>query len=280
MFGAVNTELPTRLICDFDAALRKWESIRPIRGRSDQNTRPLARRQNDNLTIRVDNPENPCGVYVRLYGTDIVTYAPGYIRLEPYPTALTSRVVSSLLPPSQVYPHWSHRTYPRPDHVTYVQGKFYHTPHEVLLRNEDGQLPLVRGSVPFKVPKVDRKAANALLKELRFSEFAVWLRALCRLNPGIVETKRRKYYPNGRYDPSSVRASSMTVRQCLCAGPEGWARLVDIWVVSDGDTVDKFIETVRTTAYRDTEVVMPDEVPYVHSHRELQNMFASMARWT
>ena len=39
-------------ITDYTKALSKWEGIKPIRGRRDQNTRPLYRRGDDTKTIR------------------------------------------------------------------------------------------------------------------------------------------------------------------------------------------------------------------------------------
>ena len=92
MFGA-NIELPNRML-SYSSALATYNSIKPIRGRSDQNERPLANRRNGNLTIRLEPVTND--IVVRLYQTDIIRYNDDVVVLDPYPSALTNRVVWSI----------------------------------------------------------------------------------------------------------------------------------------------------------------------------------------
>ncbi|MEI2422485.1 hypothetical protein V6O07_19555, partial [Arthrospira platensis SPKY2] len=131
------------------------------------------------------------------------------LTLEPYNSALTDRVVSTLLYP-RVRPYWTHCG-------SMVAGRVYYTPNtfHVSPTNE------MSGHKPFVVSYLDRKQGNAALKESRFTEFKLWLDTLIRLNldPRKVVAK---------WD-SLLCSGSTLILDCLQRGPMdpmGWPTLV------------------------------------------------------
>jgi hypothetical protein len=221
MFGS-NLELPGNRMLSYDSALKKHQSIKPIRGRSDQNTRPLARRGNDNLTIRQD-PSNS-DIVVRLYQTDIIRYKSGgdgynnLIELDPYPSVLTNRVMWSILGP-HTNTHWSDRDYPLPNHITEVGGRYYNTPDYALIQPAETGWTLVGGEKPFEVPRLDRKEAKQALRDANFYTFQTWLNTLIRLN----NDPRAESRGWGR--PKPFEWSPSQAFQYLTAGEEGWREI-------------------------------------------------------
>jgi hypothetical protein len=209
MFGSNRASPPS--ISNYAEAVKAYNKIKPVRGR-DPNERPLAGRTNWNLTIRTDSAES---FIVKLYRTDVVIFQKdGHILLEPYGSRLTNDVVSGLLRHTDIRPVWKD-TYQTPRCFTKVGGHYYHTPNYVDIL--DGQI--VGGAVPVDIPRVDRKALNAALKQYKFNEFKSWLMTLDRL--GHFESMRTSL-ESWRW----VKPSAYTLIEYLEAGPEGWRNLI------------------------------------------------------
>jgi len=269
MFGS-NLELPGGRMLSYDSALKKYNSIKPIRGRSDQNTRPLARRSNDNLTIRQD--ETTGGIVVRLYQTDIITYKNdqnNLIELDPYPSVLTNRVVWSLLGP-HVSSLWSDRDYPLPNHIAEVGGRYYNTPSYALIQPDESGWTLVGGNEPFEVPRLNRKEAKRVLKEVGYYTFQTWLNTLIRLgNDPRAESR-------GWSTPRPVEWSPHYAMKYLTAGEEGWRELAGR--MRQGVDVKRELESLRLAVYKSELCYDTETVPYFEDYRSLQNALNQMRR--
>lgn len=272
MFGN-NMEQPNRIL-SYASALKKHQSIKPVRGRSDQNTRPLARRGNDNLTIRQD--ETTGDIVVRLYQTDIITYkndpqGDGYnnpIELDPYPSALTNRVVASILAP-HVFPFWGDR-YPRnvPNHITEVNGRYYHTPNYALIQPQESGWHIIGGERPFEVPRLSRKEAKQALRDANFYTFQTWLDTLIRLNldPRPEDNWRTAVYNWSPYE----------VVKYLAAGEDGWREIAGR--MSRRVDIKREYEVLRTAVYRSELCYDTEVIPYFEDYRSLQSALNRLRR--
>jgi hypothetical protein len=268
MFGT-NTELPNRML-SYTSALKKFNSIKPIRGRSDANTRPLARRSNDNMTIRQD-PNNH-DIVVRLYSTDIIRYdaqGDGYnntIELDPYPSVLTNRVMWSILGP-HVNTHWADRHYSAPNHITEVGGRYYNTPSYALVQPQETGWTLVGGEKPFEVPRINRKEAKQALRDANFYTFQTWLSTLIRLDLAPMST----HYRRSPFDWSPSEAY-----RYLTAGEEGWREIAGR--MSRRVDPKREYESLRTAVYKYYQCYDTEVIPYFTSYREMQNALNRLRR--
>ena len=265
MFGA-NINLPNRML-DYTSALKTFNSIKPIRGRSDTNTRPLARRSNDNLTIRQD-PDNH-DIVVRLYSTDIIRYD-GYnntIELDPYPSALTNRIMWSILGP-HVSTYWADRYYPAPNHITEVGGRYYNTPDYALIQPLETGWTLVAGEKPFEVPRLNRKKAEQALRDVNFYTFQTWLDTLIRLG---MDPRSWDSWRSGPFGWSSSEAC-----RYLTAGEEGWREIARR--MSRRVDLKKDYESLRTAVYKHFQCYYAEVIPCFTSYRELQNAMNRLRR--
>lgn len=259
MFGS-NISLPGR-IATFFAAQSKYNSIKPIRGRMDQNTRPLARRSNDDLTIRQEDTT----FVVRLYHTDIVTYsADGLVELKPYASVLTNRVMWSLMGPT-VQTYWSDRRHGCPDHITEVGGYYYHTPEYAAIRQ--GQL--VAGSKPFEVPRLDRKLIRQAQIDSGFTQFKLWLETQIRLgtDPRNGDSWRSKAY---EWSPNTLMNYLTTY------GVDGWAEITRR--MSPRCTLETEYSSMRRAIYQYAGCYDTEEVAHFTDYREMMNAVAMMAK--
>lgn len=269
MFGA-NITLPNRIL-SYKAACDKYNSIAPIRGRQDQNTRPLARRSNDNLTIRQD--ETTGDIIVRLYRTDIITYkndGDGYnnpIELDPYPSVTTNRVVTSILAP-HVFPYWGDRHPSVPNHITEVGGRYYNTPSYALIQPAETGWTLVGGEKPFEVPRLNRKEAKQALRDANFYTFQIWFNTLIRLN---LDPKAEGSWRTGPFDWSPHEAMKY-----LTAGEDGWRAIAGR--MSRRVDLKREFETLRHAVYKSELCYDTETIPYFEDYRSLQNAFNRLRR--
>jgi hypothetical protein len=257
MYGT-NITLPSNRMLSYNSALAKYNSIAPIRGRRDQNTRPLARRGNDNLTIRQD-PDSK-DIIVRLYSTDIIRYSSegdghnNLIELDPYASVLTNRIVTSILGP-HVFTHWSDTNL-----ITEVNGRYYHTPSFAVVQPAETGWTLVDGSKPISIPRLDRKAAKQALRDANYYTFKLWLET--RIKLGVAEFGHR-------WGTKPFDWTPRTAMDYLVAGEEGWAEIASR--MSNNIPLESELRSLREAVYQYEMCYTEDEVPYFTSYREMQS---------
>ena len=237
MYGT-NLTLPSNRMLSYNSALAKYNSIKPIRGRSDQNTRPLALRSNDNITIRMEPDTND--IVVRFYSTDIIRYeyqqggdndlSP--IHLDPYASVLTNRIMWSILGP-HVNTHWSDTSL-----ITEVGGRYYNTPSFAVVQPAESGWTLVDGNRPVEVPYLNRKDARQALRDANYHTFKVWLDTKIRL--GLAEFTHRY---GGAFD-----WTPRTAVQYLQQGEAGWAVITT--TMSNRVPVEAELRTLREAVYK------------------------------
>jgi hypothetical protein len=270
MIGANNTILPESRLLSYDSAFKKWKAIKPIRGRSDQNTRPLGRRGNDNMTIRQE--ECSGDIVVRLYSTDVIRYRSygdgnnNLIELEPYASSLTTRFVWSLLGP-HVSPMWSDRDYPAPDNITEVNGRYYHTPDHLVVQPKETGWELVGGAVPFEVPYLNRKEGKQALKEAGYYTFKLWLETKIRL--GVAEFGRR-------YNINPYGWSGKEALGYLSQGEKGWAEITAR--MSNAVPVETELRALREAVYQYETCYDTQTIPYFETYQQVQNAISQIRK--
>jgi hypothetical protein len=269
MFGN-NLQLPSNRLLSYASALSVYRSIKPIRGRSTD-TRPLARRSNDNLTIRQE--ECSGDIIVRLYETDIIRYREregdgnnNLIELKPYASSTTNRVVWSILGP-HVGTLWSDRSHPAPDHITEVSGRYYNTPNHILVQPKETGWELVGGAVPFEVPSLNRKEAKQALREYGYDEFRVWFKTLIRMG----QDPRASHYRGRPYS-----WSTREVRELLSPGPKMWGEVAQR--MSQYVTPDTELRALRETIYKAELCYETETVDYFDKYQSLHNALNRMRR--
>lgn len=270
MFGS-NAQLPNRLL-SFEAALAKHQSITPIRGRQDQNTRPLVNRKSDTITIRVDDPQNPQSVIVRLYRTNVVTYnIDGTIDLDPYPSRMTNMMVWSLLG-RQVCTHWASRDYGVPNHVTQVGARYYNTPEYCTIDTltPSGEWQVVGGTKPFFVPQIDRVKARQALLDANFYSFKLWLDTQIRIN---LDPRPDPFY----WKTSANNWSPHSTVRMLQDGPTGWTEMVS--EMSARCSLKTELDAIRQAVYKYDDVYTTTEVPFFESYNTMNNALKQMRRY-
>jgi len=256
MFGA-NVTLPSSRMLSYNSALKKYNSIKPIRGRSDQNTRPLALRSNDNLTIRLESRTDD--IIVRLYSTDIITYSAigdgdnNLIHLDPYASVLTNRIMWSILGP-HVDTHWSDNGL-----ITWVGGRYYSTPQFATIQPAQSGWALIEGSKPVEVPYLNRKEARQSLKDANYYTFKLWLETRIRLN--LCEFGHRY---GGAFDwtPS-------TAVQYLQQGETGWAEIAARF--SNRVPLEAELRSLREAVYKHDMCYDTQTIPYFSSYTEYKS---------
>ena len=270
MFGT-NITLPSNRMLSYNSALSKYQSIKPIRGRSDQNTRPLARRGNDNLTIRQD-PDSK-DIIVRLYSTDIIRYSSegdghnNLIELDPYASILTNRILQSILAP-HVYTYWADR-YPHstPSNITEVGGRYYHTPGYALIQPDQQGWRIVGGNRPFEVPRLNRKDAKQALRDANYYTFKLWLET--RIKLGVAEFGHR-------WGTKPFDWTPRTAMDYLRQGETGWAEISAR--MSNNIPLERELESLRRAVYRYEMAYDTEVIPYFEDYRSLQNALNRLRR--
>jgi hypothetical protein len=262
MFGN-NLILPNRML-SYRSALATYNSIKPVRGRSDQNERPLANRRNDNLTIRLEPTTND--IIVRLYHTDIIRYNDDdVIVLDPYPSAMTNRVVWNILGP-YVQTHWSDR-YRGPGLITEVGGRYYHTPSFAVVQPRETGWVLVDGAKPVEVPYLNRKEAKQALRDANYYTFQIWLETRVRL--GVAE-----------FGHSFRRApfdwTPQTAAEYLRQGETGWAEIAAR--MSNRLSLSAELRAIREAVYEYESCYDTKTVEYFHSYSEYKNALNQIMR--
>ena len=260
MFGS-NIELPSNRMLSYSSALKKYNSIKPIRGRQDQNTRPLARRSNDSLTIHIEPSSGD--ILVRLYATDIIRYVHpaggdpdlSPIILDPYASALTNRVMWSILGP-HVNTHWSDAGL-----ITEVGGRCYNTPSYAAIQPAQSGWTLTDGSVPFEVPYLDRKAGKQALRDANYYTFQTWIKTHIRLGTKALLGDTWRSHP---FDWTPSNAFSL-----LTEGETGWAEISRRFSPRAG--LDRELGSLREAVYKAELCYDTVTTPYFESYDAMKS---------
>lgn len=265
MFSA---SFPKLDLTNYQSALSKWEGIKPIRGRSDQNTRPLYRRGDDSKTIRQLRNGS---IALRYYQTDVVTFNPDdTVDLEPYASRSTCQFVWAALKGRDVYALWTDRNHPCPDKITQVGDKFYHTPDYVTVQFIPGDgWVMLGGDKPFEVPRLDQTTTRQALKDTGYDQFVLWLNTQIRLN---LDPRKGDSWRRTAYD-----FSHREVSEYLVPGPSGWQELVRR--MSRRTPLENDLASLRRAVYRYAGCVEVDEVPFFSSHYEMTSALNRMRKY-
>ena len=261
MFSATFSSLN---INSYEQALAKWESIVPIRGRSTD-VRPLFRRSD---TAVVDKARNDSIVF-RLYSTDVVTFnTDGTVDLEPYASNSTNNFVWSIL---RLRTLWADRHHCIPDHITEVEGRYYHTPEFVTVQwsKDSNRWEYVAGAKPFDVPSVDMSMTRKAKEESGYNAFALWLNTQLRLG---VDPRQGDSWRTSPYDWSTREVS-----QYLSVGPEGWAEMTRR--MSRRTNIEADLEALRRAVYKWGGCVDTTEVPHFEDQSTMMAAFSRMRKY-
>ena len=266
MYGS-NFTTPSRRMLSYNSALLMYDSIKPIRGRQDQNTRPLAGRSGDKLTIRQDYATKD--IIVRLYATDIIRYEycpeedndQSPIHLCPYGSVLTNRIVWSLLGP-HVSTHWGGHS------ITEAGGRYYNTPQFATIQCKSGNWTLTAGSKPLEVPYINRKLARQALKDNHYDTFKLWMMTKIRL--GLGEFGRRY----GRVYEWTPQTAVNYLRQ----GETGWAEIMGR--MSSNVTIEAELRSLRDAVYRHEMCFDIEVVDYFTGYAEFKQALKRVKKFS
>ena len=199
-----NTSL--KRLDDYDAALKHWASIKPLRGHCENDPKPIEKRNKMHVTIRkLDDGSIAC----KLHHTDVVIYRPdNAITLNCYSSVSTNEFARRLLP-------WDVSAnfiggYARL--AGWEDGHFYKLGSTIKLTNKDGWT--VDNPQPWGVPVVDKVKAREALKTSRYSEFKSWWEMRDKME-GVNTAPAYMRYTYTRRD----------VAEMLASGPEAWGEV-------------------------------------------------------
>jgi len=255
MFG--NNAVPPPRLLSYGSALKHYNSVVPIRGRSTDVRPASSNRKNDSLLIT--KCDKTGDISIRLYGTDIITYSAegdgemNEIRLQPYSTRLTDHVVCNVLAP-HVFAHYCSPVGP----VVEVGGRFYNMKDEVVIKPAQRGWTLLSGSKPFIKFKLNRAEAAMSLELYKFKEFSLWCKTQIRLGLDV----RRSY--SRFYGLSHV--NKMMVEH-------EWPNLIKEMPM--GRDISYELEILRRSVYVKDQCYDSTAVDFVTSHKELRNIARS-----
>lgn len=254
MFGNVAIPRSSCGILTYDAALNKYSSIRPIRGRATD-TRPLGDRRNDRIVIRMlDNRD----IAIRHHSTDVIVYhTDGTISLEVYASKTTNEVVGHILRGSHIVPHYTASG----GAILHVRDKFYRVSDVAVL---DINLNLVSGSIPFTRHSVDRKRSNAACAK-GFNQFAMWVNTQVRL--GLDPRGGSRWGGPAR----------LTTHQIVTLDdPTTYAAIAR--EMSTFVTIEAHLKNIRSQVQSYYDCIKETDLPYLTSHGEVASVQASNRR--
>lgn len=269
MFGGNLDDVPS--LRNYAAALSRWEGTKPWRGDRDTNVRSLRNPRKRGSSIRKLNDGS---IACRLYSTDVVIYHPnGEITITPWSSRTTSIFASRLTSSIEglcVDMNALDRSWLTlrggdggDDFITYqIHSEARIRPLEgnrwTLLDPRTCTSPLTRYTV-------DRKKANAALKDVNYKDFEVWLYALEAHNAPIEVTRARTTSPMALMNRESwehVRATYLT-----------------------RDHTREALERIRKDIYKAAGCIVKEDVPFLRSDRfyswrnESKAIHASERKW-
>jgi len=177
MFGNSMNNSGITQLTSYEQALKHYEAVVPIRGHgSNAGTKPLGMRNKPQFQIVMDTSD---AVSCRLYKTDVITFRPdGTIRFrtDRYNTSTTANFIAQVLgtPCSK----FDNRL------ILSVNGGVYTVNEMLVLRSEGGAYKVWRCE-PDVVHTIDRKAMNAVRKDMR--EFINYVSGVMKMQEGKME---------------------------------------------------------------------------------------------
>lgn len=251
------------------SALSTWQSITPVRGRRDDNERPLYRRSDQTKTIR----QLPNGsIALRYHSTDVLVFnTDDTVDLQPYASRSTCAFVWAALggQGDHVQAMWQDRDYRCPDHITRVGDKYYHTPDFVTVRYapSEGGWTLVAGNRPIDVPTLDRSKTRAVLRDSGFKTFELWLKTQLKL--GVDPRQGGRWLAGGNH-------TSNDVLRCLDE-PDRYGDIAR--GMSAYRHVNDQLAEMRLALYKFHGLTDTIEVPYFNNWGEMNAAFARMRKY-
>jgi hypothetical protein len=237
----------------YSDALNYWTRIKPWRGHSPTDARPLANRGKHHMTIRKLNDNS---IAMTLHSTDVVTYHPdGDVSLQAYGSVSTDAFARALTPDG-VGTHFNNG-------IGYVIA---------LIRDEQQEMRLLRGKhvrlrrdergwfavnpddfTTFTKTSVDRKKANAAAKEYRLNDYLAWRKAAIKMG--------MKINPSPHNEP---------IIELLKEGDFPAVAAATAWQRND---------YVKKLVYRHAGAIIETELPVLSGWIALNNLLASSRRW-
>ena len=177
MFGNSMNNSGITQLTNYEQARKHYEAVVPIRGYgSNAGTKPLGMRNKPQFQIVMDTSD---AVSCRLYKTDVITFRPdGFIRFrtDRYNTSTTANFIAQVLgtPCSK----FDNRL------ILAVNGGAYTVNEMLVLRSEGGAYKVWRCE-PDVVHTIDRKAMNAVRKEM--GEFINYVSGVMKMQEGKID---------------------------------------------------------------------------------------------
>jgi hypothetical protein len=259
MFG--NNAVPPPRLLSYGSALKHYNSVVPIRGRSTDVRPASSNRKNDSLLIT--KCDKTGDISIRLYGTDIITYSAegdgemNEIRLQPYSTRLTDHVVCNVLSP-HVFAHYCSPV----GSVVEVGGRFYNMKDEVVIKPAQRGWTLLSGSKPFIKFKLNRAEAKDALERYKFKEFSLWCRTQLRL--GLDVRQQHNRYHSRFYGLTHVNKMAFE---------HEWLNLIR--EMTANYDISHELGILRQSVYVKDQCYDATTVDCVTSHSELRNIARS-----
>lgn len=228
MFGNSMNNSGITQLTSYEQARKHYEAVVPIRGHgSNAGTKPLGMRNKPQFQIVMDTSD---AVSCRLYKTDVVTFRPdGFIRfrIDRYTTSTTANFIAQVLgtPCSK----FDNRL------ILSVDGGVYTVNEMLVLRSEGGAYKVWRCE-PDVVHTIDRKAMNAVRKEM--GEFINYVSGVMKMQ-------------EGKLSPDEYDEGLKPLAGALETTPRTQVPRIAInsWVHSHTQTsalIDKFLSLVRS----------------------------------
>lgn len=228
MFGNSMNNSGITQLTNYEQARKHYEAVVPIRGHgSNAGTKPLGMRNKPQFQIVMDTSD---AVSCRLYKTDVVTFRPdGFIRfrIDRYTTSTTANFIAQVLgtPCSK----FDNRL------ILSVDGGVYTVNEMLVLRSEGGAYKVWRCE-PDVVHTIDRKAMNAVRKEM--GEFINYVSGVMKMQ-------------EGKLSPDEYDEGLKPLAGALETTPRTQVPRIAInsWVHSHTQTsalIDKFLSLVRS----------------------------------
>lgn len=228
MFGNSMNNSGITQLTSYEQARKHYEAVVPIRGHgSNAGTKPLGMRNKPQFQIVMDTSD---AVSCRLYKTDVITFRPdGFIRfrIDRYTTSTTANFIAQVLgtPCSK----FDNRL------ILSVDGGVYTVNEMLVLRSEGGAYKVWRCE-PDVVHTIDRKAMNAVRKEM--GEFINYVSGVMKMQ-------------EGKLSPDEYDEGLKPLAGALETTPRTQVPRIAInsWVHSHTQTsalIDKFLSLVRS----------------------------------